>query len=39
MWKLCPCPTACGHISICMASICLGVLATTLAQEAESNHM
>lgn len=32
-------PTACGHISVCMASICLDILATTLAQEAESNHM
>lgn len=31
--------TACGHISVCMASICLGILATTLAQEAEFNHM
>lgn len=34
-----PSPTAFGHISVCMASICLGILATTLAQEAESNHM
>lgn len=34
-----PSPTACGHISVCMANICLGGLATTLAQEAEFNHM
>lgn len=34
-----PSPAACGHVSVCMANICMGSLAATLAQEAEFNHM